>query len=400
MNKVVSYHKVGTFGGFGGSYVPELLVEPLKKLWEAYLAAKADPVFVEELQRLRIDYIGGPTPIYHAKQLSKLCGGAKIYLKREDLAFTGSHKINNAIGQALLASRLGIKRIITTCCSGSHGIAAAAACKKFALDCTIYMGTKDLEHRAKLQVKLMKTLGATVAPVDGNCASAIDEAMRDLVAHVGSTYYMVASATGPHPFPTMVRDFQSVIGIEAREQLLSKLDCLPNAVVACVGGGSNAIGIFTPFIDDEEVRLVGVEGGGEGANSAGGAATLTCGAPGVLHGARTYLLHDSTGQLREAHSIGAGLEYPGVNPQLSFLYDTTRVTCEVVTDEDALKAYNALVSSEGICPALEAAHAVHHAMKLAREMGPSETVLVNLCGSGDKDTELAEAANDTQHLER
>ena len=374
------------FGDFGGRYIPETLVDAHRELEEAYAAAQADPKFAEEVAFYRREFIGGPTPLYLAENLTKKIGGARIWFKREELAHTGAHKINNAVGQALLARRLGKKRIIAETGAGQHGVATAAVCAHFGLDCTIYMGAVDCD-RQQLNVFRMNVLGAKVVPVESGSKTlkdAINEAMRDWVTNVRDTHYLIGSAIGPHPFPTIVRDFQSVIGIEARAQMLQKAGKLPDCVVACVGGGSNAAGMFSPFVNDSSVRLVGCEAGGEGASGLN-SATLTFGKPGVLHGTKTYLLQDAEGQVAKTKSISAGLDYPGVGPEHAFWKDTGRAEYVAVTDKQAMEAFFEVSRTEGIIPALEPSHALYQTMVLAKELGPGKDVLVNLCGRGDKD---------------
>jgi tryptophan synthase len=372
------------FGSFGGRYIPETLIDAHRELEEAYAKAIADPSFHEQLAYYRKEFIGGPTPLYYAENLSKKCGGARIWIKREDLAHTGAHKINNAVGQALLAKRLGKHRIIAETGAGQHGVATAAVCAHFNLDCTVYMGAVDCD-RQRLNVFRMQVLGAKVVPVESGSKTlkdAINEAMRDWVTNVRTTHYLIGSAIGPHPFPTIVRDFQSVMGREAREQMLLKAGRLPDAVVACVGGGSNAIGMFYPFVHDKDVRLIGAEAGGDGKR---GSATLTFGSPGVLHGTRTYLLQDETGQISKTRSISAGLDYPGVGPEHAYLKDIGRAEYCAVNDEQAMEGFFELSKTEGIIPALEPSHAIYKAMQLAKELGPGKDVLINLSGRGDKD---------------
>lgn len=374
------------FGEFGGRYIPETLVDAHRELEEAYAAALADPAFHEEVAFYRREFIGGPTPLYFAENLSKKCGGAKIWFKREELAHTGAHKINNAVGQALLARRLGKKRIIAETGAGQHGVATAAVCAHFGLDCTVYMGAVDCERQA-LNVFRMNCLGAKVVPVHSGSKTlkdAINEAMRDWVTNVRDTHYLIGSAIGPHPFPTIVRDFQAVIGKEARAQMLEKAGKLPDVVVACVGGGSNAIGMFHPFVDDKDVQLVGCEAGGEGPEGLN-SATLTFGRPGVLHGTRTYLLQDDAGQVTKTKSISAGLDYPGVGPEHAFLKDSGRASYIAVTDKQAMEAFFEVSKTEGIIPALEPSHALYQTIQIAKALGPDKDVLVNLCGRGDKD---------------
>jgi len=375
------------FGEFGGRYIPEVLVAAHEELEEAYDEARRDPAFAEEIADLGRHYVGRPTPLYFAKRLTNEVGGARIWLKREDLAHTGAHKINNALGQALLAKRLGKPRIIAETGAGQHGVAAATVCAMLDLECVVYMGSEDI-RRQSLNAFRMKMLGAEVVPVDSGSRTlkdAINEAMRDWVTNVRTTHYLIGSAIGPHPFPTMVRDFQSVIGREARAQMLDQAGKLPDVAVACVGGGSNAIGLFHPFLDDP-VRLVGVEAAGEGLETLGrNAATLVAGRPGVLHGTRTYLLQDDAGQILETHSISAGLDYPGVGPEHSWLKVTERAEYVAANDAEALEGFQRLTRSEGIIPALEPSHAIHVALGLAGELGADEDVLIGLSGRGDKD---------------
>jgi tryptophan synthase beta subunit len=381
------------FGEFGGRYIPETLVGAHEELERAYDEARRDPSFQAELNYLNKHYVGRPTALYLAERLTRECGGARIWLKREDLAHTGAHKINNAIGQALLAKRLGKPRIIAETGAGQHGVATATVCAMMNLECAVYMGTEDIK-RQSLNVFRMKILGATVVPVDTGSKTlkdAINEAMRDWVTNVRTTHYLIGSAIGPHPFPTMVRDFQSVIGREARAQMLEQAGKLPDVAIACVGGGSNAIGLFHPLIDDP-VRLIGVEAGGEGVGTGRHSATLVAGRPGVLHGTRTYLLQDSAGQILETHSISAGLDYPGVGPEHSWLKTTERAEYVSVDDKQALEGFQALTRSEGIIPALEPSHAVYHAMRVAAAMRPDQDVLVGLSGRGDKDMHTVAAA--------
>ena len=381
------------FGEFGGRYIPETLVGAHEELELAYIAARADPAFQAELDDLNKHYVGRPTALYFAERLTRECGGARIWIKREDLAHTGAHKINNALGQALLAKRLGKPRIIAETGAGQHGVATATVCAMMNLECAVYMGTEDIQ-RQSLNVFRMKILGATVVPVDSGSKTlkdAINEAMRDWVTNVETTHYLIGSAIGPHPFPTIVRDFQSVIGREARQQMLEQAGKLPDVAVACVGGGSNAIGLFHPFINDP-VRLIGVEAAGEGVGSGKHSATLVAGRPGVLHGTRTYLLQDEAGQVMETHSISAGLDYPGVGPEHSWLKQTERAEYVAVDDRQALEGFKALTRSEGIIPALEPSHAIYHAMNVAREMRPDQDLLIGLSGRGDKDMHTVAAA--------
>eukprot|EP00607_Mallomonas_marina_P008333 CAMPEP_0182418842 /NCGR_PEP_ID=MMETSP1167-20130531/3219_1 /TAXON_ID=2988 /ORGANISM="Mallomonas Sp, Strain CCMP3275" /LENGTH=692 /DNA_ID=CAMNT_0024593275 /DNA_START=173 /DNA_END=2251 /DNA_ORIENTATION=+ len=375
-----------SFGAYGGRYIPETLEDAHKDLEAAYAEANADPEFHKLLAYYRREFTGGPTPLYLAKNLSKKVGGANIWVKREELAHTGAHKINNAIGQALLAKRLGKKRIIAETGAGQHGVATAAVCAQLGLELVVYMGAVDCERQA-LNVLRMNVLGATVVPVESGSKTlkdAINEAMRDWVTNVRTTHYIIGSAVGPHPFPTIVRDFQTVIGKEARAQMLEKAGKLPDVIVACVGGGSNAMGIFHPFREDKDVRLIGCEAGGEGPGGLH-SATLTLGKPGVLHGSMTYLLQDEAGQITKTKSISAGLDYPGVGPEHAFLKDSGRAEYVAVTDAEAMDAFFELSKCEGIIPALESSHAFAHAMKVAKELGEGKDILVNLSGRGDKD---------------
>ena len=389
------------FGEFGGRYVPETLVEAHRELEVAYAEAKADPAFQAQVAEMRKQYVGGPTPLYHAERLTKEMGGAQIWLKREELAFTGAHKINNAVGQGLLAKRLGKKRIIAETGAGQHGVATATVCALMGLECVVYMGKVDVD-RQSLNVFRMKMLGATVRPVESGAATlkdAINEAMRDWVTNVETTHYLIGSACGPHPFPTIVRDFQAVIGIECRQQSLDQIGRLPDVVVACVGGGSNAIGMFHAFVPDKAVKLVGVEAAGDGVNTKRHSATLALGTPGVLHGMRTYLLQDTdTGQIIETHSISAGLDYPGVGPEHAFLKDSGRAEYIAVDDKQALEGFKMMCKTEGIIPALEPSHAIYQTMQLAKSMRPDQIVCLNLCGRGDKDMHsVAKAMGVTLH---
>jgi tryptophan synthase beta chain len=367
--------------------VPETLMPALAELVRAFAEAKNDPAFTQRIAELGRTYVGRPTPLYYARHLTERVGGARIYLKREDLAHTGAHKINNALGQGLLAERMGKKRIIAETGAGQHGVAAATVCAMLGLDCIVYMGEEDI-RRQGLNVLRMKLLGAEVRPVVSGTATlkdAVNEAIRDWVTNVRDTYYMIGSVIGPHPYPLMVRHFQSVIGQEARAQMLETIGSLPNVVVACVGGGSNAIGIFHPFVRDRLVQLIGVEAAGEGLDSGKHCATLVAGVPGVLHGTRSYLLQDGDGQVSTTHSISAGLDYPGVGPEHSYLKDTGRATYVAVDDKAALEALRLLSETEGIIPALESAHAVAYAAHLARGLSAADTLLVNVSGRGDKD---------------
>jgi tryptophan synthase beta chain len=378
----------GRFGDFGGRFVPESLMAAIEELERAYAEASADPAFRAALAEQERTYTGRPTPLYFAARLSARVG-ATVYLKREDLAHTGAHKINNALGQGLLAARMGKRRIIAETGAGQHGVATATVCAKLGLECVVYMGAEDI-RRQSLNVFRMKLLGAEVRPVTAGSRTlkdAINEAMRDWVTNVASTYYLIGSAVGPHPYPMMVRDFQSVIGRETRAQCLDQLGRLPDLVVACVGGGSNAIGMFHPFAGDPSVRLVGVEAGGSGVASGKHAATLVAGRPGVLHGALSYLLQDANGQVTETHSISAGLDYPGVGPEHSYLRATGRAAYVAADDAAALRAFQTLCEDEGIIPALESAHAVAHVLALGErdDLRPDDAVVINLSGRGDKD---------------
>ena len=377
----------GRFGPYGGRYVAETLMPLVLELEAAYRAAQADPGFRAEFDRLLADYVGRPSPLYFAERLTERLGGAKIYFKRDELNHTGAHKINNCIGQILLARRMGKTRIIAETGAGQHGVATATVCALFGLPCTVYMGAVDIE-RQRPNVFRMKLLGAEVAPVTsgaGTLKDAMNEALRDWVASVADTYYLIGTAAGPHPYPELVRDFQSVIGRETREQLQAREGRLPDVLVACIGGGSNAIGLFHPFLDDREVRMVGVEAGGEGLAAGRHAASLTAGRPGVLHGNRTYLLQDGDGQILEAHSISAGLDYPGIGPEHSWLKDSGRVDYVSATDDEALEAFRLCARLEGIVPALEPAHALAHVMRAAPELPRDSLLVMNMCGRGDKD---------------
>jgi len=377
----------GYFGEFGGRFVPETLVEPVEQLERAYFAAREDAQFGAELARLLKHYVGRPTPVYETVRLAERAGGARIFLKREDLTHTGAHKINNALGQALLAERMGKRRIVAETGAGQHGVATATACALLGLECHVYMGTDDMERQA-LNVFRMQLLGAEVRSVDAGSRTlkdAINEAMRDWVTNVGDTYYLLGSVLGPHPYPLMVREFQSIIGREARTQIVELAGRLPDAIVACVGGGSNAMGIFDAFVDDRDVRLVGVEAGGEQIVRGRHAARFAGGSTGVLQGTRTFVLQDEDGNIELTHSISAGLDYAAVGPEHAWLRAMGRAEYAYVTDDEALDAFQTLARLEGILPALESAHAIAHAMKVARELGPSKIVLVNLSGRGDKD---------------
>jgi len=380
----------GYFGDYGGRFVPETLVPALDELATAYEEAKANASFWAEFDSLSCDYSGRPTALYLAERLSRHCGGAQILLKREDLAHTGAHKINNALGQGLLARRMGKHRIIAETGAGQHGVATAAVCAMLGLECIIYMGEEDM-RRQSLNVSRMKLMGAEVRPVSGGSRTlkdAINEAIRDWVTNVSDTHYLLGSVVGPHPYPSMVRDFQSVIGKEARGQILAKCNRLPDYIIACVGGGSNAIGIFFPFLNDKDVKLIGVEAAGRGLKTGEHAASLVAGKIGILHGAKSYLLQDNNGQIRETHSISAGLDYPGVGPEHSYLKDIGCVTYVAVSDEEALEGFRLLCSTEGIAPALEPAHAVFYAAKMASSLNKEQIIVVNLSGRGDKDMDI------------
>ena len=380
----------GHFGRFGGRFVPETLMAPLIELEHAYRAAKRDPKFQRRLRDLLTSYAGRPTPLYFAARLSEHAGGARIYLKREDLCHTGAHKINNVLGQGLLSARMGKRRIIAETGAGQHGVATATAAALLGLECEVYMGAEDIE-RQKPNVFRMKLLGARVIPVESGSRTlkdAVNEALRDWVTNVRTTYYCLGSAMGPHPYPMMVRDFQTVIGREARAQALSQIGRLPDTVIACVGGGSNAIGLFHAFIPDRRVRIVGVEPGGRGLASGQHGASISGGAIGVLHGTMSYLLQNDDGQVTEAHSISAGLDYPGVGPEHAYYYDAGRFTFEAITDEEALEGFSALTRLEGLMPALESAHAVAYAMRLAKTLPRAKAILVGLSGRGDKDVHV------------
>ena len=388
----------GYFGEFGGRYVPETLVEPVEALERAYLEVRDDPVFAAELNRLFKHYVGRPTPVYETSRLAEAAGGARIFLKREDLTHTGAHKINNALGQALLASRMGKRRIVAETGAGQHGVASATACALLGLECHVYMGAEDMDRQA-LNVFRMRLLGADVCRVDAGSRTlkdAINEAMRDWVTNVSDTYYLLGSVLGPHPYPLMVREFQSVIGREARAQILELAGRLPDAIVACVGGGSNAIGMFDAFIDDKAVRLIGVEAGGDRIIRGRHAARFAGGSAGVLQGTRTFVLQDEDGNIELTHSISAGLDYAAVGPEHAWLRAIGRAEYAYVTDAGALDAFQTLARLEGILPALESAHAVAYAQRVAKELGPSGIVLVNLSGRGDKDVNTVEKALDAR----
>jgi len=386
-----SSKELGKFGVFGGRFVPETLMENLLELEQAYLESKDDPSFSKEFQYYLTHYVGRPTPLYFARNLSEKYK-CKIYLKREDLCHTGAHKINNCLGQALLTKRLGKKRIVAETGAGQHGVATATACALLGIECVIYMGEKDYARQAPNQLR-MRILGARIIKVKAGSRTlkeAINEAIRDWVTNAKTTHYLIGSIVGPHPYPTMVRDFQSVIGREVRKQILSLEGRLPDFLIACVGGGSNSIGLFHPFLGEEKVKMIGVEAGGRGEKLGEHSATLCRGTPGVLHGSYSYLLQDEEGQVLPTHSISAGLDYPGVGPELSYLKDTGRVSFDNVTDEEALEAFWELSSLEGIIPALESAHAVAYLKRLVRELDRDSLVVINISGRGDKDLNIIE----------
>ena len=389
MKTLSNYPIGGKFGKFGGRFVPEVLMEAIKELEQAYEQAKQDPVFRKTLEAYLSDYVGRPTPLYYAEKLTRKIGGAKIYLKREDLAHGGAHKINNTLGQALLAKRMGKKRIIAETGAGQHGVATAIACAMLGLKAEVYMGVEDMK-RQRLNVFRMKLLNAEVHPVESGSKTlkdSINEALRDWVTNLQTTYYLIGSVVGPHPYPMMVRDFQSVIGIELKQQILQKEKRFPDALVACVGGGSNAIGTFYAFEDENTVKLYGVEAAGEGLATGKHAASLGAGEEGVFHGMLTYVLQDSDGQIQNTHSLSAGLDYPGVGPEHSFLKVLQRAEYVSATDKEAADAFLTLSQEEGILPALESAHALAYAMKLVKQMPKDKVVVVNLSGRGDKDVE-------------
>lgn len=381
----------GHFGEYGGRFVPEALIGALNELEIAHTTAQKDPEFLAELAELHRTYTGRPSIITEAKRFSEHAGGARIFLKREDLNHTGSHKINNVLGQALLTKRMGKKRIIAETGAGQHGVASATAAALMGLDCVVYMGEEDTRRQA-LNVARMKLLGAEVVPVTSGSRTlkdAINEAMRDWVTNVADTHYLLGTVAGPHPFPTMVRDFHKIIGEEAREQMLALTGRLPDAILACVGGGSNAIGIFNAFIPDSDVRLIGLEAGGDGVETGRHAATITGGTPGVLHGTRSYVLQDANGQTIESHSISAGLDYPGVGPEHAYLHDIGRAEYRAINDDAAMYAFSLLSKTEGIIPAIETAHALAGAILVGQELGPQANLLINLSGRGDKDVQTA-----------
>ena len=377
----------GHFGIHGGRFVSETLMGALEELEALYERLSKDPDFQDEFDKDLAHYVGRPSPLYHAERLSAHCGGAQIWLKREDLNHTGAHKVNNTIGQALLAKYMGKPRVIAETGAGQHGVASATVAARLGLECKVYMGEEDVRRQA-LNVYRMRLLGAEVIPVTSGTRTlkdAMNEAMRDWVTNVDNTYYIIGTAAGPHPYPKLVRDFQAVIGRETKQQSMTQIGRLPDAVVACVGGGSNAIGMFYPFMDDTETRMIGVEAGGFGLETGQHAAPLTAGRPGVLHGMRTYLMEDDAGQILGTHSVSAGLDYPGVGPEHSYLKDIGRAEYVAATDDEAMDAFRKLTQIEGIMPALESAHAVAYAMKMAKEMSPDQVIVVNLSGRGDKD---------------
>ncbi|MBI5903127.1 MAG: tryptophan synthase subunit beta [Deltaproteobacteria bacterium] len=386
--------RLGHFGPYGGRYISETLMPAVMELEEAYLKWKKAPEFRKEFDYYLSEYVGRPTPLYFAQRLTKLAGGAKIYLKREDLCHTGAHKINNTIGQILLAKRMGKTRIIAETGAGQHGVATATVAAMFGLECEIYMGEDDIKRQSP-NVFRMKLLGARVTPVTSGSRTlkdAMNEALRDWVTNVYNTFYIIGTVAGPHPYPMMVRDFQSRIGVEARAQIKKAIGRLPDLLVACVGGGSNSIGLFHPFLDDKKVKMTGVEAGGRGRGSGMHAASISGGTVGVLHGNKTYLLQDRFGQITDTHSISAGLDYPGVGPEHAYLHDIGRVEYETITDKEALHGFNALTRSEGIIPALESSHAVAYAMKAAKRLKKSSVIIVSLSGRGDKDLDTVSKA--------
>jgi len=390
--------EAGHFGPYGGVFIAETLMGPVEALRQAYERYSNDEAFLAELDADLRHYVGRPSPLYFAERWSRKLGGARVFLKREDLNHTGAHKVNNTVGQALLAKRMGKTRIIAETGAGQHGVATATVAARLGLECVVYMGAEDIERQAP-NVYRMKLLGARVVPVESGSKTlkdALNEAMRDWVTNVDDTYYIIGTVAGPHPYPAMVRDFNSVIGREAREQILAQAGRLPDALIACIGGGSNAMGLFYPFLDDTEVAMYGVEAGGEGVETGRHAAPLSAGAPGVLHGNRTYLLEDSDGQIIPAHSISAGLDYPGVGPEHAWLKDTERANYVAINDDEALAAFHDLTRTEGIIPALESSHALSYAAKLAPGMDAEDIVIVNLSGRGDKDIETVAAIEGTE----
>ncbi|HEY8204690.1 MAG TPA: tryptophan synthase subunit beta [Pyrinomonadaceae bacterium] len=404
MNTISQPDPLGHWGPYGGRFVPETLMAPLEELTAAYESARADETFHSELDRLLRDYAGRPTPLFFASRLTEHCGGARIYLKREDLLHTGAHKINNTLGQILLARRMKKRRIIAETGAGQHGVATATVCALFGLQCVVYMGAEDMKRQA-LNVFRMQLLGAEVREVDAGSRTlkdAINEALRDWVTNVADSYYLLGSALGPHPYPLMVRDFQSVIGRETRAQVLEKENRLPDCLIACVGGGSNSIGMFHPFLGDESVQMIGVEAGGRGRELGEHAARFNSnggGRPGVLQGTMSYVLQDERGQVATTHSISAGLDYPSIGPEHAFLHDQGRVEYTSVSDDEALEAFQMLSKLEGIIPALESAHAVAHALKVAREMSRDQVMVINLSGRGDKDVDAVRSKLTTEDTE-
>ena len=379
--------ELGFFGKFGGCYMPESLMPALQELEQAFNIVRHKPEFWAEYQQILTDFVGRPSPLFYAKNLTAYAGGARIYLKREDLNHTGAHKINNCVGQILLAKFMGKTRIIAETGAGQHGVATATICALFKMKCTIFMGETDIQ-RQQMNVERMKLLGAEVRSVQkgrGTLKDAMNEALRDWIRHVDTTYYLLGTGAGPHPYPTMVREFQKIIGLEARNQILLKENKLPDALVACVGGGSNALGLMHPFLEDPNVKMFGVEAGGKGTHTGEHAASICKGQVGVLHGNLTYLLQDLDGQILEGHSISAGLDYPGVGPEHGLLFETGRVTYTAITDQEAVNAFQLLSQQEGIIPALESSHAIAYAIQLAQEMQPEQIIIVNLSGRGDKD---------------
>ena len=378
---------LGFFGKFGGCYMPESLMPALQELEQAFNTVRDKPEFWAEYQQILMDFVGRPSPLFYAKNLTAYAGGARIYFKREDLNHTGAHKINNCVGQILLAKFMGKTRIIAETGAGQHGVATATVCALFKMKCTIFMGETDIQ-RQQMNVERMKLLGAEVRSVQksrGTLKDAMNEALRDWIRHVDTTYYLLGTGAGPHPYPTMVREFQKIIGLEAKNQILLKENKLPDALVACVGGGSNALGLMHPFLEDLNVKMFGVEAGGKGTHTGEHAASICKGQVGVLHGNLTYLLQDLDGQILEGHSISAGLDYPGVGPEHGFLFETGRVTYTAISDQEAVNAFQLLSQQEGIIPALESSHAIAYAIQLAQEMQPEQIIIVNLSGRGDKD---------------
>lgn len=392
----------GHFGPYGGTFVAETLIHALDELNAAYEAARKDPAFIAEFERELKHFVGRPSPVYHAARLSRELGGAQIYLKREDLNHTGAHKVNNTIGQALLARRMGKPRVIAETGAGQHGVATATVCARYGMECVVYMGSEDVKRQSP-NVYRMNLLGARVVPVESGSKTlkdALNEAMRDWVTNIENTFYIIGTVAGPHPYPAMVRDFQRVIGDECLVQMPEMIGRQPDAVIAAVGGGSNAMGIFYPYIPYEKTRLIGVEAAGQGLDSGKHSASLTKGSPGVLHGNRTYLLQDENGQITETHSISAGLDYPGVGPEHAYLKDIGRAEYVGITDEEALKAFHRLCRTEGIIPALESSHAVAHAIKIAPTMRPDQHLLVNLSGRGDKDIGTVADLSGAEYFDR